>query len=108
MNAKGTTKRSGTKLARLAKIKDREIVYDEDAPRTRAGDWKDAIVSHSLPELKRKLDARRKRGPGKRAAKVLLSVRYSPAVVAWFKASGAGWQARMNAALERYIRERGS
>jgi len=39
------------------------------------------------------------RGPGKRAKKVLLSVRYSPEVVAYFKATGESWQTRMDEAL---------
>ncbi|MEB3304793.1 MAG: BrnA antitoxin family protein, partial [Cyanobacteriota bacterium] len=29
--------------------------------------------------------------------KQLVSIRYSPEVIQYFKASGAGWQARMNA-----------
>lgn len=35
--------------------------------------------------------------------KVLLSVRYSPEVVAFFKSTGAGWQSRMDAALRDYV-----
>lgn len=37
--------------------------------------------------------------------KVLLSVRYSPEVVEYFRATGDGWQARMDAALMDWIRE---
>jgi uncharacterized protein (DUF4415 family) len=43
------------------------------------------------------------RGPGKRAKKVLLSVRYSPEVVAFFKATGEGWQTRMDEALKEWM-----
>ena len=35
--------------------------------------------------------------------KQLVSNRYSPEVIAYFKASGAGWQARMDAALKEYV-----
>ena len=35
--------------------------------------------------------------------KQLVSIRYSPEVLAYFKASGAGWQARMDAVLKEYI-----
>ena len=35
--------------------------------------------------------------------KQLVSIRYSPEVLAYFKASGAGWQARMEAVLKEYI-----
>jgi uncharacterized protein (DUF4415 family) len=35
--------------------------------------------------------------------KLLLSVRYSPEVVAFFKATGDGWQARMDGVLREYV-----
>ncbi|MFN9644257.1 MAG: BrnA antitoxin family protein [Cyanobacteriota bacterium] len=34
----------------------------------------------------------------------LVSIRYSPEVVGYFKASGAGWQARIDAVLKEYVR----
>jgi uncharacterized protein (DUF4415 family) len=37
--------------------------------------------------------------------KVLLSVRYSPEVVEYFRATGAGWQTRMDDALKEWLRE---
>lgn len=43
------------------------------------------------------------RGPGKKPKKVLLSVRYSPEVVDYFKATGEGWQARMDEVLREYV-----
>jgi uncharacterized protein (DUF4415 family) len=36
--------------------------------------------------------------------KQLLSVRLDSDVVAWFKASGAGYQTRINAALREYVK----
>lgn len=49
-----------------------------------------------------------KRRPGQRGAQVaptkqLVSVRYSPEVLAYFKAGGAGWQVRMDDALKQWI-----
>jgi len=35
--------------------------------------------------------------------KVLVSVRYSPEVIAYFKSTGDGWQARMDAVLMEYV-----
>jgi len=35
--------------------------------------------------------------------KQLVSIRYSPEVIDFFKASGAGWQARMDAVLKDYV-----
>ncbi len=35
--------------------------------------------------------------------KLLLSVRYSPEVVAYFKSTGEGWQSRMDGVLQQYV-----
>lgn len=35
--------------------------------------------------------------------KQLVSIRYSPEVIDFFKASGPGWQARMDAVLKEYV-----
>ncbi len=48
------------------------------------------------------------RGPGKKPKRVLLSVRYSPDVVAYFKSTGDGWQSRMDEALREWIESRKS
>ena len=36
-------------------------------------------------------------------AKLLVSVRYSPEVVAYFKSTGDGWQSRMDGVLRKYV-----
>ncbi len=43
--------------------------------------------------------------PRSDARKVLLSVRYSPEVVRYFRGTGAGWQTRMDDALKEWLRE---
>ena len=35
--------------------------------------------------------------------KLLVSVRYSPEVVAYFKSTGQGWQSRMDGVLRKYV-----
>src|SRR3954471_18447181 len=35
--------------------------------------------------------------------KLLVSVRYSPEVVAYFKSTGEGWQSRMDRVLRQYV-----
>jgi len=50
---------------------------------------------------------RRGRGrPKLSSRKVLLSVRYSPEVVAYFRQTGEGWQSRMDAVLREYIQRK--
>ena len=46
------------------------------------------------------------RGPQKAPTKVAVTVRYSPDVLAAFKATGAGWQTRMNEDLREGARRR--
>lgn len=43
------------------------------------------------------------RGPQKHPTKMAVTVRYSPEVVEYFKATGEGWQTRMNDALREYV-----
>jgi uncharacterized protein (DUF4415 family) len=55
-------------------------------------------------QLKAMLPMRALRGrPKSENPKVLLSVRYSPEVVAYFKSTGEGWQSRMDGVLRQYV-----
>ncbi len=49
---------------------------------------------------------RGERGPQVAPTKQLVSVRYSPEVLLYFKASGTGWQTRMNEALIEWVNKR--
>jgi uncharacterized protein (DUF4415 family) len=57
------------------------------------------------PELAAELLKRKpgQRGPQKQPTKVPVTVRYSREVVTYFKATGPGWQRRMDEALKEYI-----
>ena len=46
------------------------------------------------------------RGTQQAPTKQLVSVRYSPEVLAYFKATGTGWQTRMNDALLEWVNKR--
>ena len=46
---------------------------------------------------------RARRGPQKRLTKVPVSIRLDPEVVEYFRATGEGWQSRINEALVEYI-----
>jgi uncharacterized protein (DUF4415 family) len=74
-----------------------------DNPPTTEADWENAIVSHSLPELREKLAVRR-RGPGLTPCKISTTIRLSPDVYNAFHASGAGWQTRIDAALKDWLK----
>ena len=49
---------------------------------------------------------RGQRGPQQAPTKQLVSVRYSPEVLQYFKGTGAGWQTRMNEALIEWVSKR--
>jgi uncharacterized protein (DUF4415 family) len=44
--------------------------------------------------------------PASENKKQLVSIRYSPEVLAYFKSTGDGWQSRMDGVLKEYITKR--
>jgi uncharacterized protein (DUF4415 family) len=44
--------------------------------------------------------------PKSESKKLLVSVRYSPEVIAYFRSTGEGWQARMDGVLSEYVTKR--
>lgn len=58
----------------------------------------------SPTQLKAMAPLRSMRGrPKSENKKLLVSVRYSPEVVAYFKSTGDGWQSRMDGVLRQYV-----
>ena len=90
------------KAAALAAAADAPVV-DADNPLTQPADWAGAVVSRSLPELREKL-AKRRRGPSHAPLKVPTTIRFDPDVLAALKASGKGWQTRVNEAMREWVR----
>ena len=55
-------------------------------------------------QLKAMVPIRALRGrPRSENKKLLVSVRYSPEVIAYFKSTGDGWQSRMDGVLRKYV-----
>lgn len=55
-------------------------------------------------QLKAMIPIRALRGrPKSENKRLLVSVRYSPEVVAYFKSTGEGWQSRMDGVLRQYV-----
>jgi uncharacterized protein (DUF4415 family) len=55
-------------------------------------------------QLKAMVPIRAMRGrPRSENKKLLVSVRYSPEVIAYFKSTGEGWQSRMDGVLRKYV-----
>ena len=76
-----------------AKVNDPECPYDPNDAAAVKAFWANGRVR--LPG---------QRGPQKQPTKVAVTVRYSPEVVEYFRATGEGWQTRMNDALRAYVK----
>ncbi len=75
-----------------------------------AREWTAEDVAHAVPaaqamppDLYRDLVERRVRGPGKAPAKELISVRLDRDLLEALRASGPGWQARINETLRKAV-----
>jgi uncharacterized protein (DUF4415 family) len=79
---------------------DRTTTPEEEAS------WSNGIVMQEggYPAVRTALAEKRRRGAARKPKKTLLSIRYSPEVIDYFRATGEGWQARMDAALKEWIK----
>jgi uncharacterized protein (DUF4415 family) len=91
------------KVIALAPGKDRASTRTESIAR------KDAVVvtKGGYAAVRQALTKKRQgqRGAQQRPTKLAVTVRYNPEVIAYFKATGAGWQTRMNDALREWVDE---
>lgn len=81
-------------------VEDTECAYNPNDAQAVADFWKNGVVSHSYQEFTEKT---RGRGKQKAPTKISTTLRLSPEVMAYFKATGDGWQTRVDAALREYI-----
>ena len=86
-----TTKRAASRL-------------DAENPEWTREDFARAMTFDQLPSRLRQTLSSRKRGSQKSPKKVPVSIRLSPDVVASFRASGAGWQSRVDDILREHIK----
>ncbi len=66
MSKKSISKRSASKTdwERVDAMKDEDIKFDEDSPRTRSEDWAGAIVHKGLPLPRKKTQNANRTAPG--------------------------------------------
>lgn len=67
-------------------------------------DFKHAVPFSALPESLQAKLKRIPRGPQKAPLKERITIRLSPEVVAPFRATGDGWQTRLDAALKDWLK----
>jgi BrnA antitoxin of type II toxin-antitoxin system len=91
-------------------VVDAETPYDAGDPKAVAGFWKGAVVTRGggVAAVKAAMAERRmpgQRGPGKRPAKVAINIRLSPEVLEAFRATGEGWQTKVDGALKDWLKD---
>ena len=74
--------------------------YNPEDEEAVANFWEGTTITHKGKQI-----GKATRGKQKTALKVPVSIRLSPEVVEYFKASGEGWQTRLDEALKAYIAE---
>ncbi len=109
MPVRDNTKKSETNWERVRAFKEGDAIpcepgdgpYDpNDADAARAWLAQADLIRHG------KVVRRGKRGPQKAPTKKLVSLRLSPEVIDHFKATGPGWQTRIDGALMESIKRR--
>ncbi len=82
------------------------IAADPDNPEWTEEDFARAKPASEFfsPEVFAKLCAMRQRGPKDKPLKVPTTIRFDADVLAVLKASGKGWQTRVNAAMRDWLR----
>ena len=91
-------------------VHDPERPYDPNDPTADSAYFKDAVVTHGggYQVARAALAAKRKpgqRGPGKRPPKEVINIRLSPEVLSAFRATGDGWQTRVDGALRDWLKK---
>ena len=77
---------------------------DEDRAITAAAKADPDALPLTPKQLRAMVPLKSVRGrPKSENKKLLVSVRYSPEVVAYFKSTGEGWQSRMDGVLQQYV-----
>lgn len=84
--------------------KPRLDVIDDENPEWTEADFKRAVPFSALPESLQAKLKRIPRGAQKAPLKERITIRLSPEVVAPFRATGDGWQTRLDAALKDWLK----
>jgi uncharacterized protein (DUF4415 family) len=81
--------------------------FEEDQEITKAANADPDAKPLTDEQMGQMVPLRALRGRPKLAnKKQLVSIRYSPEVLDYFRSSGAGWQSRMDAVLREYVESR--
>lgn len=86
------------------KRKPKSELLDADNPAWTAAEARKAVPFSGLRKTLRSKLARRTRGAQIAPTKERITIRLNPSVLEAFRATGAGWQTRVNAALQDWLK----
>jgi len=112
MKSAGSSKKFPTSKAEVEAAVARAPGTDRPLTSKEEASWNTGVLvaGGGYQAVRKALAAQRRpgqRGPQVAPTKQLVSVRYSPEVIAFFKAGGAGWQTRMDEALKQWVSSQG-
>lgn len=81
----------------------REIIFDEDNPEWMDEDFARAKGPEAMTPAELAAFPRTRRGPQQTPVKRQVTLRLSPDVVERFRATGKGWQTRIDQALREHL-----
>lgn len=88
---------------RIARMDDADIAFDADNPQTSQGDWDGAVVKRAGKVIGHV--PVRTRGAQKAPTKVQTAIRFDADVLEGLRATGRGWQTRVNAVMRQWLAE---
>lgn len=89
-----------TDWPRVKSMTDAEIVYDDDSPATTESDWDGAVLRQSGVEIGQV----RRHGHQKTPVTEQVTIRFDVDVIAALRATGRGWQARVNEVMREWVK----
>ena len=108
MKSTGSSKKFPTSQAEIEAVIARAPGRDRPMTAREEAKWSTGVLVNGggYEAVRKALAEKRKsgqRGPQVAPTKQLVSVRYSPEVLSFFKSSGPGWQSRMDEALKQWV-----
>ncbi len=85
-------------VEQLLAMPEEDIAYDDDCPATDGAFWEGAVIKKGSEVI-----GRTPRGKQKAPTKQATTVRLDVEVLEAFRATGKGWQTRMNNALKEWL-----
>lgn len=86
-----------------AEIAAAKVAAKAPSPKSPAVDWRHGTLTRGGGVAATIAAIRRTRGPNKNPTKEQVAIRFDREILAAFRASGPGWQTRMNTALKEWL-----